>query len=1099
MGLVFLMNTFLRKVALSFVLIILCWPSGLFASTDKDERIGSLGVSTFYKSASSFLLSEKYDSAFHYLSLAETTYKQNQDWEHLVRTYLCFSDYYYKYNNQDKARDYVNKAEGIIPIYSFNDKSISDEVELYKLQMLAYERSYNTSVEPFEKFIVSQEGDSKSRLTSKAYFHISNIYANRQERKMATSYLQKAIKTLPPCKESDLTLINYYACIAFSYMYSNKIDSALMYCNMGAEIRDQYNASSAILLRMTGMVYSKMLDYKKGIKLLKESEVQYIKNFGRHCNSLSYVYTSLAEINWLLGDYSKSKKYYEYILNVYENQAVLNYGDIGKAHQSIGYACSALGNHEEAISSLNKSIFFTKKGNKSSFLGTNYQALANCYSQSQNKAKAQEFFQQALKDYSLHYGNDHVVLGSQYMEYGKFCRDYEQYDEANSYFHEALSIYKRNYGEQSYYNAMCYKFLGGISKKQGNAQLAIKYYQKALVSLSNNCDEEDYFSAPSIKQVNNPYLLWTILQSKANTFVKIAESSLDEKDLQIALTTYEQTICVLEELRAGYQSDNSKLSITKEGKSALNAALKTAMKLYSCTGDEQYCEKAFQFSEKAKAANLLASLQEMKARNTLRVSEELLNKEEKLNKEIASLEKSIYEEEHKEDGNKKQIKKWEIELFELQREQEELIAQLEEESPEYHQLKYQNETVSVKKVQQQLGNNNVLVEYALTNKALYSFVISNSDFRVNSIAVGDDFREDVMSFVKMISEERYDAYTLDDYKSYTQTAYALYEKLLLPHEDMLGANKDLIIIPDEILGYVSFEALLSKKVNDEANDYSVLPYLVTNHSLNYLYSSSLLEKAKKKTEPAGDLLAFAPVYRDMETDGTKDLIALRSVRDHLVPLYATVDEVSGIGKILSGQVFLEEEATESAFKSLSKKGGILHMAMHAFVDHENPLYSKLIFSKEEGEEDGLLNAYEIYNMNIQSDLVVLSACNTGIGQLNKGEGVMSLARAFINSGCPSVVMTLWTVRDKAGAMLMNDFYEFLSEGSSKSKALQAAKNNYLTNSDPVKSHPYYWAGYVNIGDASPINTTKAYTTPLASSLVAAFGLFVFFFIRRRRG
>jgi CHAT domain-containing protein len=143
--------------------------------------------------------------------------------------------------------------------------------------------------------------------------------------------------------------------------------------------------------------------------------------------------------------------------------------------------------------------------------------------------------------------------------------------------------------------------------------------------------------------------------------------------------------------------------------------------------------------------------------------------------------------------------------------------------------------------------------------------------------------------------------------------------------------------------------------------------------------------------------------------------------------------------------------------------------MHTILDDDNPMYSKLVFTQtEDSLNDGLLNTHEIYNMKLKARMVVLSACNSGDGKFLKGEGVMSLARGFFYSGCPSLIMTLWTVEDLSGSVLMSSFYKYLSQNYPKDVALQQAKLAYLESADNLKSHPYFWSGYVAIGDTEEL-------------------------------
>jgi CHAT domain-containing protein len=170
---------------------------------------------------------------------------------------------------------------------------------------------------------------------------------------------------------------------------------------------------------------------------------------------------------------------------------------------------------------------------------------------------------------------------------------------------------------------------------------------------------------------------------------------------------------------------------------------------------------------------------------------------------------------------------------------------------------------------------------------------------------------------------------------------------------------------------------------------------------------------------------------------------------------------------------MDEMANENWFKKNAQNYNILHLAMHALIDDEDPLRSKLLFSQtNDSTEDGFLNAYELYNMKINADLVVLSACNTGYGKLVKGEGVMSLSRAFMYAGCPSIVMSLWKAEDKSTASIMVNFFRHIKQGEFKDEALRNSKLNFIQNADPLTAHPFFWANFVVVGDNSPIDTTS---------------------------
>jgi CHAT domain-containing protein len=154
---------------------------------------------------------------------------------------------------------------------------------------------------------------------------------------------------------------------------------------------------------------------------------------------------------------------------------------------------------------------------------------------------------------------------------------------------------------------------------------------------------------------------------------------------------------------------------------------------------------------------------------------------------------------------------------------------------------------------------------------------------------------------------------------------------------------------------------------------------------------------------------------------------------------------------------------------------ILHLAMHTRMNDDDPMMSNLVFSQSNDTlNDGRLYAYEIYNLQLNAQMAVLSSCASGFGNMLKGEGMMSLARGFIYAGCPSIIMTLWQVSDNSSADLMTSFYKYLKKGKSKQEALRLAKIKYLNRSDDLKANPYFWSGFVCIGDGSPIYRKSAY-------------------------
>jgi CHAT domain-containing protein len=342
----------------------------------------------------------------------------------------------------------------------------------------------------------------------------------------------------------------------------------------------------------------------------------------------------------------------------------------------------------------------------------------------------------------------------------------------------------------------------------------------------------------------------------------------------------------------------------------------------------------------------------------------------------------------------------------------------------------------------------------------------------------DDFIESVEQLQQMISDIASIDFSLKELNDFAKLSYVLYNDLIKPFETVIGA-KQLLIVPDEQLSLIPFEVLLTAPVESKIINYNELPYLVKTHDISYAYSLTLSHKQKNIISDAEneELLAMAPTYEKLAGNQGSQYVALRGAfrdaRDQLGMLEGAQKEARQVIRKVHGTLLLDDRATEEQFKTDAPNYKVLHLAMHTLIDNENPLYSKLVFTPDaDDSEDGLLNTYELNNMNLNADLVVLSACNTGFGKLNKGEGIIGLTRGFLQAGCKSLLATLWSVADKASVPLINDFYDGLKLHKSKALSLSAAKRNYLNVNSGINAHPFFWAGYISIGNDEPINLTK---------------------------
>lgn len=303
----------------------------------------------------------------------------------------------------------------------------------------------------------------------------------------------------------------------------------------------------------------------------------------------------------------------------------------------------------------------------------------------------------------------------------------------------------------------------------------------------------------------------------------------------------------------------------------------------------------------------------------------------------------------------------------------------------------------------------------------------------------------------------------EDLQRFKELAHALYRETLGQiFPDSLPPR--LVLIPDGLFSFLPFEALLSELPGPDQG-YAALPYVLRQSEISYAYSTAfLLRKKHLQKNMRSECLAYAPSYPGASSQ--RSAAQLRSLEGALPGAQA---EVQALSEHIPGEFRFGASATKSDFLNSAGQFQVLHLAMHGVMDPQRSLNSHLVFHAADTTSDHRLYSYEIARMELAAQMVVLSACETGLGRYVGGEGVMSLARGFLAAGTESVIMSLWKLEDGASADLMSWFYAGLAKGERKSEALRNAKLQYLNQADDLSAHPAFWAGYVQVGAADPLD------------------------------
>ena len=417
----------------------------------------------------------------------------------------------------------------------------------------------------------------------------------------------------------------------------------------------------------------------------------------------------------------------------------------------------------------------------------------------------------------------------------------------------------------------------------------------------------------------------------------------------------------------------------------------------------------------------------------------------------------------------------------------------------YYELKYNPKFVSLEEVQDKLSYRDALIEYVLSDTLLITYVVDRKGINVFSQEIGPEFAGECQEYYLLLNNQNFSSGVHENYRRYVNLGSKFYKTLIEPCLEYTD-RKNFTIVPDGAITYIPFEGLITHETETEYINYMTLPYMIRDFSVGYSHSSTLLfSKRFKSKSPEDKVLAFAPIYvNPLHNMDTAQFRQISENSDYLVPLVGTIKEVQSINETVPSRVFMNEKATEANFKKYASDYNILHLAMHTIMKDDAPLYSLLAFTNvETGDtiEDNKLYAYEIYNLKLNAQMAVLSSCNSGFGKMQKGEGMMSLARGFIYAGCPSIIMTLWQVADKSSSELMTSFYKYLKRGKSKQEAMRLAKIDYLEEADDLTSNPYFWSGFVVLGDNSPIYRKSGFAYWMIVITLFA-GVLIFFQYRK---
>lgn len=614
---------------------------------------------------------------------------------------------------------------------------------------------------------------------------------------------------------------------------------------------------------------------------------------------------------------------------------------------------------------------------------------------------------------------------------------------------------------------------------------SIEYCKDAYKRLDLSVPQLELITKKDFGEIRNPQYFTRVLLDQTKYTYDLYKKSNDKENLISAYDLAQKGVAYIEYAKYRLPSKSSLAPFYSLSKSHFDHSLDIIYDLQKSDDSKEYVASAFNIMEKSKSWTLLASLNQRSVLQEVNVPDSLMNLELSLLSRIDE----DYQALNTEDINEDEISRLRLKILNNKEHLEKLHSRLEQEFPGYSLRRTRSNVASLADLQEYLSSRDeVLIQYHLTDHHIYTAYAAADTAVIISQKRPSSLNQDVIALNTWLSTKS------SELEAYHQLIEGLSTSLMAPLSELLKDKKSIIVVQDGVLHYVPFDLLL---IDPSSNR-----MLIENCNVAYTYSGSILIELQSKRKHNNRILALAPQFEgvgnfDRGSINNEGVISADIVRGELSPLAGAKEEVLDIVSTIPGQNWMGTAAGESRFKSQSNEFGILHFATHAVIDNTYPMSSYLALEGSAGD-DGFLYAWEINNSRLSADLAVLSACNSGFGKLQDGEGMLSLGRSFIEAGCQSVVMSLWPAQDQSTSSIMSEFYKNLASGQPKHQALREAKLFYLNNRDKNLRHPFYWAGFIINGNTVALNYTVPYKyLPVYIGLGVCF-LFLGIFLFRNR-
>jgi CHAT domain-containing protein/predicted negative regulator of RcsB-dependent stress response len=877
------------------------------------------------------------------------------------------------------------------------------------------------------------------------FLHLARIKVKRRQFDEAGLFLEKAEKNLSllnqPRLFADLKFIRgtlLYERFRSEQSLANFTSAANLYLRLlGPD-----HPVVAICKRQIGNVYAhQYFQYDIALQYYEAAKIVLEKNkVSRYKPELIALYFDLARL------YQNKEELQTSLY--YVSEAELFYNDKNEWLPQLA-DCKNLraidkiyrGDLKQAIEIEQEAILLCQKkeGKEARLTGKYYDNLGTIYLGLNDKKTALAYYKKGLRINLKHAFNEYMISSS-YLNLGALYTTMKN-DSANMFLIKAFNNTKQLFGEHHFETASIYLHLGEFHYSNKKYDSALSFYQKSLKALLPSFNPRQISSTPKTLPSAFSVSFFWVLERKAEAFLNRGRENNNLDDFKHALNTVLISDSLINISLKAIENDDSKFFLKNNLQNLYEIGIKCAYELYGLTKSKEYLEYCFKLMENSKfnvvLNDLLATFSRSEFYDSVKTLK-ILNSQ--LNLEIYLAE------------NKRDFKTVKI-LKEKLQQQRQLFVRI--------QNKYLKNSItpatmhepSIARTLEYLkANDTDLIEFFWGKKEIFAFYINGDSLRLKSIPVTESLTNQLRKIRGIISNPvRIDSLEHDAY-TFRQTSGSLYHTLL----GGLTFRKKILVIPDGPLSLLPFEVLITEEANASKNNFRDLPYLIRNHILRYGYSISILQLfTERYPRELSSKILMVSVLDTLKKDKT-DL-------PHNFQLLTSGNNI------------------KSDFVQNTQNASVIHFEAHSYVDDQNPLNSYIALN--ETDASNFLRLYEIYKLNLHAEVTILATCESNVGKYTNGEGMYSIARAFMTAGSKGIITSLWKIPDHFTGTITKDFYNYFPDNDG-AEALQQSKLSFLNSSDQLKAHPYNWSGLIFLGQETIDNSSgKLYAYLFGSAIL----------------